>query len=99
MTAPIAPRITAADLKAATTRLRAVLVLDVADLSIAPALLRGGVFETLEGELLGEDDGSLIVLADREQVDAYLERAGRAGEAAKLATRELVLEPMRAGLL
>lgn len=86
-----APTVTAATVKAAASRLRGVVVLDVADLSILPAVYdpRAGLFTDLDGEVLGEDDGTLIVLLTRDELDELLERNGLPGEAAKVATRTI----------
>lgn len=90
MTAPTkAPRITAADLKAAATRLAGVVVLDVADLTIRPALFdaKAGLFTDLDGELLGEDDGTLIVLVEPGLAGDLIAEHGAAYRAAEAATR------------
>jgi hypothetical protein len=64
MTHSHAPKITAAVLRAAAGRLFGAVVLDVADALVGPAvyLPRLAAFATLDGEELGEDDGTLIVL-------------------------------------
>lgn len=87
MTAPTKTR--AADVKAAATRLAGVVVLDVADLTITPALYdaKAGEFRTLDGELLGEDDGTLIVLGGRPAMD-LVDEYGTPGRAAEALTRE-----------
>lgn len=89
MHAPTKTRTTAADVKAAATRLAGVVVLDVADLSVLPALYdaKAGTFHTLDGELLGEDDGTLIVLGGRPAMD-LVDEYGTAGRAAEALTRE-----------
>jgi hypothetical protein len=59
-----APRVTAAALAAAATRLAGSVVLDVADSLTHPAIYlpRLEAFATIDGEELGADDGTLIVL-------------------------------------
>lgn len=88
------PRIAARDFVAAAARLFGVIVLDVADLTIGPAVYRArlAVFEqtTVDGDLItSDDDGSLIVLADRRRVDELLEVHGTPGRAAAALTAEL----------
>lgn len=85
------PRVTAAALAAAATRLAGSVVLDLADMLVGPALYdaRLEVFRTLDGGDLGADDGTLIVLADRRAVDALLAEHGTPGRAAVALTREL----------
>ena len=91
MTAPTkAPRITAADLKAAATRLAGVVVLTVEDLEVLPALYnaKAGTFTDLEGNHLGDDDGTLIVLVEPGTAgDLIAEHGGTAYLAAEAATR------------
>lgn len=85
------PRITAATMTAAATRLAGTIVLDVADLTVGPAIYlpRLEAFQTIDGQELGEDDGSLIVLiqpgAARDLIDAH----GTPGRAAEALTRQL----------
>lgn len=85
------PRITAAAVAAAATRLAGTVVLDLADLSVGPALYlpRLEAFQTIEGEELGEDDGTLVPLfapgTARDLIDAH----GTPGRAAEALTREL----------
>jgi len=89
-----ASRIPAAAMAAAATRLFGTVVLDLADLTVGPAVYKArlALFETLDGEELGEDDGSLIVLADRARVDALLSAHGTPGRAAAALTAELRAE-------
>lgn len=84
-------RITATHMAAAATRLAGTVVLDLADLTIGPAvyLPRLEAFATIDGEDLGVDDGTLVVLADRRRVDALVEEYGTPGRAAEALTREL----------
>lgn len=58
------PKISAATLAAAAARLAGTIVLDLADMTVAPAVYvaRLQMFQTIEGEDLGADDGTLIVL-------------------------------------
>jgi hypothetical protein len=91
VTANPRPRIPAAALAAAATRLLGAVVLDVADLTVGPAVYRPrlDMFETIDGDELGADDGTLIVLADRTRVDALIEQHGTPGRAAQALTAEL----------
>jgi hypothetical protein len=91
MTANNRPRIPAAALAAAATRLFGTIVLDLADLTCGPAvyLPRLEAFATIDGEELGADDGTLIVLADRDRIDALLADHGTPGKAAAALTAEL----------
>lgn len=58
------PKISAATLAAAAGRLAGTVVLDLADMVVGPAVYdaRLQMFRTLEGDELGADDGSLVVL-------------------------------------
>jgi hypothetical protein len=86
-----APRITAADLTAAAARLLGTVVLDLADRTVGPALYapRLEAFRTLEGDELGDDDGSLVVLVTPGEVRELIAEHGTAGRAAVALTREL----------
>lgn len=99
-TIALEPRITAADVKGIVSRLRGVLALDVADLTITPALYdpKAGEFHDLEGNPLGPDDGSLIVLVDHDQAAAILEQTGRPCDAAVALSRQIANQARR-GLL
>jgi hypothetical protein len=87
------PRVTAAIIAAAATRLAGTVVLDLADLTVGPALYlpRLDAFASIEDadELLGDDDGTLIVLvlpgAARDLIDEH----GTPGRAAEAVNREL----------
>lgn len=87
------PRITAADLVAAATRLAGTVVLDLADLTVGPAryLPRLEAFSTIEDaeELLGDDDGTLLVLVQPGSARDLIEQHGTPGRAADAVTREL----------
>lgn len=92
MTQTRTPRIPAAVVAAAATRLAGTIVLDVADWTVGPAVYvaRLEVFRTLEGEDLGVDDGTLIVLvAPGVAMDLVHEHGtpGRAAEALNRAQR------------
>lgn len=89
-----APRITAATLTAAATRLAGVVVLDLADRMIGPATYRArlAAFETIEGDELGADDGSLIVLVGPGRAAELIAEHGTAGRAAAVLNRELSRE-------
>jgi hypothetical protein len=90
-----APKISAATLTAAATRLLGTVVLDVADLTVGPAryLPRLEAFAVIDGdEVIGEDDGTLLVLvlpgAARDLIDEH----GTAGRAAAALNRQLRAE-------
>ena len=92
MTATPRPRISAAVLTAAAGRLLGTVVLDVADLTVGPARYppRLEAFAAIDGdEVLGEDDGTLIVLvlpgAARDLIDEH----GSAARAAAALNRDL----------
>lgn len=91
MTATNRPRISAADVAAAATRLAGAVVQFVEDLTVGPAVYRARleVFETIDGDDLGADDGTIVVLADRARIDALLAEHGTPGRAAAALTREL----------
>lgn len=88
------PRISAGTLAAAASRLLGTVVLDVADRLVQPAtyLPRLEAFATIDGDELGADDGTLIVLvapgAARELIAAH----GTPGRAAVALNRELAPE-------
>jgi hypothetical protein len=84
-------RIPAAAVAAAATRLFGTVVLDLADLTVGPAVYKPRLeaFETLEGEELGTDDGTLIVLVQPGTVHELIETYGTPGRAAAALTREL----------
>ena len=91
-TSPARPRVTAADIARAATRLAGAVVLDLADLTVGPAryLARLEVFAELDTDAeLGADDGTLVVLVQpgtaRDLIDAH----GTPGRAAAAVTREL----------
>jgi hypothetical protein len=90
MTNSHAPKISAAVLRAAASRLFGAVVLDLADSLVGPAvyLPRLAAFASLEGEELGEDDGSLIVLvAPGEAMDLLAEHKSAAAAAAVVNAR------------
>jgi hypothetical protein len=84
-------RITAGDLAAAAARLLGTIVLDLADRTVGPALYEARLeaFTTLEGDELGDDDGSLVVLVTPGEVRELIAEHGTAGRAAQALTREL----------
>lgn len=84
-------RIPAAAVASAATRLFGTLVLDVADMTVGPAVYkpRLAAFETMEGDLLGDDDGTLIVLVQPGEVADLIDTHGSAGRAAAALAREL----------
>lgn len=87
------PRITAADLVAAATWLAGAVVLDLADLTVGPAryLARLAAFAAIDDadELLGDDDGTLVVLVQPGTAADLIAEHGTAGRAAIAVTREL----------
>lgn len=85
------PRVTAATITAAATRLAGTVVLDLADLSVGPAIYlpRLDAFASIEGDDLGADDGTLIVLVEPGAARDLIEQHGTAGRAAEAVTREL----------
>lgn len=91
MTANRTPRISAAALAAAATRLLGTVVLDLADLTVGPAVYRArlAVFETIDGEDLGADDGTLVVLVQPGRAADLIAEHGSAGRAAAALNRDL----------
>jgi hypothetical protein len=85
------PRITAAAITAAATRLAGTVVLDLADLTVGPALYlpRLDAFATIDGDDLGVDDGTLIVLVAPGRARDLIDEYGTPGRAAEAVTREL----------
>lgn len=85
------PRIPAAALAAAATRLAGTVVLDLADLSVGPAvyLPRLEAFASIEGDDLGADDGTLVVLVEPGRARDLIDEYGTPGRAAEAVTREL----------
>lgn len=89
------PKVTAAAVAAACARLAGTLVLDLADGLVGPAIYkeRLAAFETIDGEHLGEDDGSLINLLERGVTARDLvEEHGTPGKAAAALTKRLRAE-------
>jgi hypothetical protein len=94
VTANLTPRISAAVLAAAATRLVGTVVLDLADLSTAPAryLPRLAAFVAVDSdEVLGEDDGTLVDLLDGVPARDLIAEHGTAGAAAAAVNRRLRL--------
>lgn len=93
MTATPAPRISAAVIATAATRLAGTVVLDVADMTTAPAryLPRLAAFVAIDSDdVVGEDDGTLINLLERGVTARDLiDEHGTPGAAARALTREL----------
>lgn len=85
------PRIRARDLVAAAARLLGTVLLDVADLTVGPAIYlpRLAAFATMDGDELGADDGTLIVLVQPGEAADLIARHGSAGAAAAALNREL----------
>jgi len=91
VTATRTPKISAAALAAAATRLLGTVVLDVADMTTAPAVYRARLemFETIDGDELGADDGTLIVLVQPGAAADLIALYGTPGAAAAAVNREL----------
>lgn len=85
------PKVTAAALAAAATRLLGTVVLDLADLTVGPALYepRLDAFRTIEGDDLGADDGTLVVLVQPGTARDLIAEHGTPGRAAEAVNREL----------
>lgn len=90
------PRITAATLAAAATRLAGTVVLDVADQLSQPAIYlpRLEAFAMIDDadELLGDDDGTLIVLVQPGAARDLIAEHGTPGRAAAAVNRALAAE-------
>lgn len=89
-----APRVTAKMLTEAATRLLGSIVLDVADWIAQPAvyLPRLEAFATIDGDDLGADDGTLIVLVLPGVARDLIAEHGTAGRAAAAVNREIRAE-------
>lgn len=85
------PRVTAAALAAAATRLAGSIVLDVADSLTQPAIYlpRLEAFATIDGEELGADDGTLIVLVQPGVARDLIAEHGTPGKAAAAVNAEI----------
>ena len=85
------PRVTAAAIAEAATRLAGTIVLDLADHLVGPAvyLARLEAFATIDGEELGPDDGTLIVLVQPGAARDLIDQHGTPGRAAAAVNREL----------
>ena len=94
MTSPSRPKISAAAIAAAATRLAGTVVLDLADRLVGPAVYRARLelFETIDGAELGADDGSLIVLIAPGRAAELVAEHGTPGRAAAAMNRELADE-------
>jgi hypothetical protein len=81
----------ASDLLAAAARLAGAVVLDLADRTVGPALYlpRAEAFATIDGDDLGDDDGTLVVLVLPGTARDLIDQHGTAGRAAAAVTREL----------
>jgi len=89
------PRITAADIAAAATRLAGAVVLDLADLTVGPARYEARLeaWSTIDADRdeagdLGVDDGTLVVLVFPGTARDLIEQHGTPGRAAEAVTRE-----------
>jgi hypothetical protein len=94
VTANHAPKISAAALAAATTRLAGAVVLFVEDMTTGPAVYRARleVFETVDGDQLGADDGTILVLVQPGAAADLIAEHGTAGRAAAAVNRQLRAE-------
>lgn len=94
MTSSPLPRISAAAIAAAATRLAGTVVIDLADRLVGPAVYRSRLeaFETIDGDRLGADDGSLIVLVAPGRAAELVAQHGTPGRAAAAMNRELAPE-------
>jgi len=88
-----APRVTAADLRSAATRLFGTVVLDLAGVVSGPAVYvpRLAVFASITStdEVLGEDDGTLIDLLSGVPARELIAEHGSAAAAAAAVNRDL----------
>jgi hypothetical protein len=90
MNASHAPRISAAVLREAASRLLGAVVQFVEDSTVGPAVYvpRLAAWQTIDGQPLGEDDGTIVVLSPPgEPMDLLREHS--AGEAAKVVNARL----------
>jgi hypothetical protein len=96
MSASSAPRVTAADLRSAATRLLGTVVLDLAGVVSGPAVFvpRLAAFASITStdELLGDDDGTLIDLLSGVPAREVIAEHGSAGAAAAAVNRALRAE-------
>jgi hypothetical protein len=85
------PRVSGADMAAAATRLAGAVVLDLADLTVGPARYeaRLAAWATIEGEPLGDDDGTLVALVLPGTARDLIAEHGTPGRAAEAVNREL----------
>jgi hypothetical protein len=86
-----APKVTASALSAAATRLFGTVVLDVADGLAGPAVYqpRLAAFLSIDGDDLGEDDGTLVVLVPPGHAAELIAEYGTAGKAAAAVNADL----------
>jgi hypothetical protein len=86
-----APRITAADLKAAATRLAGTVVQFVEDNTVGPAIYlpRLEAFESIDREDCWADDGTVVVLVQPGTARDLIAEHGGAGKAAAAVNAEL----------
>lgn len=88
------PKITAAALRDAATRLLGAVVQFVEDATVGTAVYqpRLQAWVTLDGQDLGEDDGTIVVLVPPGHAMTLLEEHGSAAAAAKAVNAELTRE-------
>jgi hypothetical protein len=89
------PRISAAVIAEAATRLAGTVVLFVEDLTVGPAVYRARleVFASIDGEDLGADDGTIVnLLPAGVTARDLIEEHGSPGRAAAALTRQLRAE-------
>lgn len=89
-----APKVSAADLKAAASWLLGTVVEFVEDATVGPAVYkpRLAAFVTVSGDDLGSDDGTIIDLLDGLTARDLISLHGSAGEAAKAVNARLRAE-------
>jgi hypothetical protein len=91
MSTASAPRVTAAVLRDAATRLLGAVVQFVEDSTVGPAVYqpRMQAWVSLDGQDLGEDDGTIVVLVPPGHAMTLLEEHGTAGAAVRVVNEEL----------
>jgi hypothetical protein len=88
------PRITAADIKEAATRLAGTVVAFVEDNTTGPAVYkaRAEMWASIDGEELGADDGTVIDLLNGVPARELINEHGTPGRAAAAVNRQLKAE-------
>jgi hypothetical protein len=85
------PRVTAADIKAAATRLAGVVVQFVEDGTVGPAIYRARLdaFQAMESDEMWADDATVVVLVQPGTARDLIDTHGTAGKAAAAVNAEL----------